>query len=174
MGVIEKAKANPPARLLTGLGISNVGRSAAQALMDHFGTFDALAAASEEDMTSVADIGPISAKCVYDYFHQERNLALIEKLKNAGVNMVQEIREVPASDLPLTGQTVVITGTLPDMSREEAAKLITDNGGKVTGSVSKKTSFLLAGEAAGSKLTKAEALGIPVLSLEELLERLNG
>ena len=174
LGVIEKAKANPPSRLLTGLGISNVGRSAAQALMDHFGTFDALADASEEDLTAVADIGPISAKCVYDYFHQERNLALIEKLKAAGVNMAQEIKAPPAADLPLSGQTVVITGTLPDMSREEASKLITDNGGKVTGSVSKKTSFLLAGEAAGSKLTKAESLGIPVLSLEDLMERLKG
>ena len=172
LGVIEKAKSNSPARLLTGLGISNVGRSAAQALMDHFGTFDALAAASEEDMTAVADIGPVSAKCVYAYFRQERNLALIEKLKSAGVNMVQEIKAAPAADLLLSGKTVAITGTLPDMSREEAAKLITDNGGKVTGSVSKKTSFLLAGEAAGSKLTKAQSLGIPVLSLEELMEQL--
>ena len=172
LGVIEKAKSNSPARLLTGLGISNVGRSAAQALMDHFGTFDALAAASEEDMTAVADIGPVSAKCVYAYFRQERNLALIEKLKSAGVNMVQEIKATPAADLLLSGKTVAITGTLPDMSREEAAKLITDNGGKVTGSVSKKTSFLLAGEAAGSKLTKAQSLGIPVLSLEELMEQL--
>ena len=172
LGVIEKAKENPPARLLTGLGISNVGRSAAQALMDHFGTFDALAAATEEEMTAVADIGPISARCVYDYFHQDRNLALVEKLKAAGVNMAQEVKKAPKSDLPLSGQTVVITGTLPDLSREEAAKLITDNGGKVTGSVSKKTSFLLAGEAAGSKLTKAQSLGIPVLSLEELIEKL--
>ena len=88
--------------------------------------------------------------------------------------MAQEIKAPPAADLPLSGQTVVITGTLPDMSREEASKLITDNGGKVTGSVSKKTSFLLAGEAAGSKLTKAESLGIPVLSLEDLMERLKG
>ena len=172
LSAIEKAKSNPPARLLTGLGISNVGRSAAQSLMDHFGSFDALASASEEDMTAVEDIGPISAKCVYEYFHQDRNLALMEKLKAAGVNMAQEIKAPPADDLPLSGQTVVITGTLPDMSREEAAKLITENGGKVTGSVSKKTSFLLAGEAAGSKLTKAQQLGIPVLSLDELLERL--
>ena len=88
--------------------------------------------------------------------------------------MAQDIKAPPAADLPLSGQTVVITGTLPDMSREETSKLITDNGGKVTGSVSKKTSFLLAGEAAGSKLTKAESLGIPVLSLEDLMERLKG
>lgn len=172
LGVIEKAKKNPPARLLTGLGISNVGKSAAQALMNHFGTFDALAAASEEDMVAVDDIGPISAKCVYEYFRQPRNLQVIEKLKAAGVNMAQEVVAPPAEDLPLSGQTVVITGTLPGMSREEAAQLVTDHGGKVTGSVSKKTSFLLAGEAAGSKLTKAQKLGIPVLTLEELLSKL--
>lgn len=172
LGVIEKAKKNPPARLLTGLGISNVGKSAAQALMNHFGTFDALAAASEEDMVAVDDIGPISAKCVYEYFRQPRNLQVIEKLKAAGVNMAQEAAAPPAEDLPLSGQTVVITGTLPGMSREEAAQLVTNHGGKVTGSVSKKTSFLLAGEAAGSKLTKAQQLGIPVLTLEELLSKL--
>ena len=172
LAAIEKAKENPPARLLTGLGISNVGRSAAQTLMDHFGSFDALAAATVEEMTAVADIGPISAKCVYDYFRQDRSRVLMEKLKAAGVNMAQEIKTAPAENLPLSGQTAVITGALPGMSREDAAKLITDNGGKVTGSVSKKTSFLLAGEAAGSKLAKAEELGIPVLSLEELLTRL--
>ena len=169
---IENAKENSPARLLTGLGISNVGRSTAQSLMDHFGSLDALALASEEEMIAVEDIGPISAKSVFDYFHQERSLQLMEKLKAAGVKMEQEIKHAPTSALPLTGQTAVITGTLPDMSREEAARIITENGGKVTGSVSKKTSFLLAGEAAGSKLTKAESLGIPVLSLHELLELL--
>ena len=124
-------------------------------------------------MTAVDDIGPISAKCVFDYFRQEKTLALIQKLKEAGVNMAQEVKTVTADDLPLSGNTVVITGTLPGMSREEAAQLIQDNGGKVTGSVSKKTSFLLAGEAAGSKLTKAQDLGIPVLTLDELKERLN-
>lgn len=173
LGIIEKAKENPPARLLTGLGISNVGKSAAQALMNHFGTFDALAEATEEEMVAIHDIGPISAKCVYAYFRQERNRTIIEKLKAAGVNMEQEILAPPAEDLPLSGQTVVITGTLPGMSREEAAQLVTNNGGKVTGSVSKKTSFLLAGEAAGSKLTKAQQLGIPVLSLEELQAKLS-
>lgn len=172
LGVIEKAKSNPPSRLLTGLGISNVGKSAAQALMNHFGTFDALAAATEEEMTAINDIGPISAQCVYAYFRQERNLSVIEKLKAAGVNMAQEILVQQTEGLPLSGQTVVITGTLPGMSREEAADLVKQNGGKVTGSVSKKTTFLLAGEAAGSKLTKAQELGIPVLSLEELLEKL--
>lgn len=173
LGIIEKAKSNPPARLLTGLGISNVGKSAAEALMNYFGSFEALSKATEEEMTAIDDIGPVSAHCVHSYFHQERNLIVIEKLKAAGVNMVQDIVAPPADDLPLSGQTVVITGTLHGISREEAARLITENGGKVTGSVSKKTSFLLAGEAAGSKLSKAETLGIPVLSLEDLKNKIN-
>lgn len=172
LGAIEKAKGNPPDRLLTGLGIANVGKSAAQALMNHFGTVDALAAASVEDMVAVDDIGPISAQCVYDYFRQPPNQAVLQKLKDAGVNMVQELAAKDTQGLPLDGKTVVITGTLPGMSREEAAQLIQEHGGKVTGSVSKKTSFLLAGENAGSKLEKANTLGIPVLSLEELQEKL--
>lgn len=173
LGAIEKAKSNSPDRLLTGLGISNVGKSAAQALMNHFGTFDALSAASEEDMVAIHDIGPISAHCVFTYFRQEHNQKVLQKLKEAGVNMAQEIVASPAEDLPLSGQTVVISGTLPEMSREEATRLIQRNGGKVTGSVSKKTTFLLAGENAGSKLAKAESLGIPVLTLEELQKKLS-
>lgn len=172
LAAIEKAKKNTPDRLLTGLGISNVGKSAAQVLMNHFGTFDALATASEEDMVAVNDIGPISAHCVYEYFRQTHNQKVVQKLKAAGVNMEQEIVTAPKEGLPLSGQTVVITGTLPDMSREEAAQLIQANGGKVTGSVSQKTTFLLAGENAGSKQTKAETLGIPILTLEELQTKL--
>lgn len=172
LGNIEKAKQNPPARLLTGLGISNVGKSAAQALMDRLGSFDALAAATEEELTAIDDIGPISAKCVAEYFQRESSRALLEKFKAAGVNMAQEIKTPPAEALPFSGKTVVITGTLPDVSREEAGQIITENGGKVTGSVSKKTSFLVAGENAGSKLEKAQALEIPVLSWPEVLERL--
>lgn len=173
LAAIEKAKKNTPDRLLTGLGISNVGKSAAQALMNHFGTFDSLATASEEDMVAGNDIGPISAHCVYEYFRQTHNQQVVQKLKAAGVNMEQEIVTAPKEGLPLSGQTVVITGTLPDMSREEAAQLIQANGGKVTCSVSKKTTFLLAGENAGSKQTKAETLGIPILTLEELQTKLS-
>lgn len=168
LAAIEKAKANSPDRLLTGLGISNVGRSAAQVLMRHFGTLDALVQASEEEMMAIDDIGPISAHCVYTYFRQPHNLAVLQKLKAAGVNLVQEVAQAPEGNLPLSGKTVVISGTLPGLSREEAAALIQRYGGKVTGSVSKKTSFLLAGEGAGSKLEKAHALDIPVLSLEEV------
>ena len=168
LAAIEKAKQNPPDRLLTGLGISNVGKSAAQALMNHFGTMDALAQATEEEMMDIDDIGPISAHCVYTYFRQPHSQVLLQKFKDAGVNMVQEVLPPVEGDLPLSGKTVVISGTLPGMSREEATQLIQRHGGKVTGSVSKKTSFLLAGESAGSKLEKATALGIPVLSLEEV------
>lgn len=117
---------------------------------------------------AIDDIGPISAHCVYTYFRQPHNLAVLQKLKAAGVNLVQEVAQAPEGDLPLSGKTVVISGTLPGLSREEAAALIQRYGGKVTGSVSKKTSFLLAGEGAGSKLEKAHALDIPVLSLEEV------
>ena len=172
LGNIEKAKRNSPDRLLTGLGISNVGKSAAQVLMNHFGSFDALSHAQEEDLMAVDDIGPISAQCVYAYFREAHNQKVLQKLKDAGVNMEQDIVTLPQEDLSLSGQTVVISGTLPDMSREEATQLIQSHGGKVTSSVSKKTAFLLAGDNAGSKLTKAESLGIPVLSLSELQEKL--
>ena len=172
LSAIEKAKKNPPDRLLTGLGISNVGKSAAQALMAHFGSLDTLATATEEELTAIDDIGPISAKCVGEYFQSPRSQSLLAKLKAAGVNMTQEMRSAPAGDLPLSGYTFVLTGTLPELSREEAAEVIQENGGKVTGSVSKKTSFLVAGEEAGSKLAKAEKLEVPVLSWPELLEKL--
>lgn len=140
--------------------------------MNHFGSFDALSHAQEEDLMAVDDIGPISAQCVYAYFREAHNQKVLQKLKDAGVNMEQDIVTLPQEDLPLSGQTVVISGTLPDMSREEATQLIQSHGGKVTSSVSKKTAFLLAGDNAGSKLTKAESLGIPVLSLSELQEKL--
>ena len=136
--------------------------------MNHFGTMDALAQATEEEMMDIDDIGPISAHCVYTYFRQTHSQILLQKFKDAGVNMVQEVLPPAEENLPLSGKTVVISGTLPGMSREEATQLIQRHGGKVTGSVSKKTSFLLAGESAGSKLEKATALGIPVLSLEEV------
>ena len=99
LGNIEKAKQNPPARLLTGLGISNVGKSAAQALMDHLGSFDALASATEEMLTAIDDIGPISAKCVAEYFQRESSQELIKKFKAAGVNMAQEIKPPEVSQL---------------------------------------------------------------------------
>ncbi len=168
LAIVEEAKENPPNRLLTGLGILNVGKSAAQELMAHFGSIQKLAAATEEELLTVPDIGPTTARCILEYFGQEVHQELVEKLAAAGVNLEQEIVTAQAGPKPLVGMSFVITGTLPGMSREEASALIEEHGGKVKGSVSAKTSYLLAGEEAGSKLTKAQSIGIPVLSLEDL------
>ncbi len=169
LAAIEKAKANSPARLLTGLGIPNVGKSASKALMDHLGSLNKLAEADEETLVNIPDVGEITARCIINFFREPRNVAILDKFRAAGVNMEQEITVSPGEKLPFTGLTFVITGTLPGISREEAGELITENGGKVTGSVSKKTSYLVAGEDAGSKLMKAQSLGTPVLNWEELL-----
>ena len=124
-----------------------------------------------EELIQVNDIGEISANSIYDYLHDDVNIDIINRLKAAGVNMVEEEKE-GASD-KFAGLTFVITGTLPTMGRKEAQELIELNGGKCSGSVSKKTNYVLAGEAAGSKLDKANALGVNVISEEELLSMLN-
>ena len=162
LAVIEDAKSRDADRLFTGFGIPNVGKSAAKSLLVHFGSIEKIADASVEEMVEVDDIGEITAKCIYTYFHEPANREILHRLKEYGVNTVKEQQSL-ASDAFL-GKTFVITGTLPTMSRKEAQSFIEENGGKVTGSVSKKTDYLLAGEAAGSKLDKANALGIPVLS----------
>lgn len=168
LAAIEKAKSNPPQRLLTGFGIPNVGKSAAKSLIAHFGSIPAVASAAEEELTAVSDIGTITAQSVVSYFQKEKAKTLLAKLADCGVNLTAEETAAASGGLPFSGKTFVITGTLPELSREEAAELIEKNGGKVTGSVSKKTSYLLAGEAAGGKLAKAERLGVPVLSLDGL------
>ena len=167
---IEQSKANSADKLLTGLGILNVGRSAAKALLDRFGTISALMEADTGELVEVEDIGEISAQCVVDYFAEQENRKLIERLSAAEVNLAVE-KEALQSEA-LGGKTIVITGTLPGMSRKEAAALVEANGGKVTGSVSKKTDYLLAGDNAGSKLTKAQDLGIAILTEESFLELL--
>ncbi len=164
---IEDAKANQPDRLLTGLGIQGVGKATARSLMNHFGTMEKLAAASQEELETVSDIGSISAEAIRRFFEDEENRRLLEEMKKAGVNMEAEIAE---TGTVFAGKTFVVTGTLPTMGRSEAAALIQRLGGKAAGSVSKKTSYVLAGENAGSKLTKAQQLGIPVISEEEFLE----
>ncbi len=168
LSVIEASKSNDADRLLTGLGIPNVGKSAAKELLDHFGDMDHLMEADMEKLTEVSDIGEVTALCIRDYFSEEANRRVIERLREYGVNFKKEKKEAASS--VFAGKTFVITGTLPSMGRSEAKDLIEANGGKVTGSVSKKTDYLVAGEAAGSKLDKAQALGIPVLSEEELLK----
>ncbi len=163
---IETSKKNDAYRLLTGLGISNVGKAAARAIMRNLRNFDALMNASSERLTEVEDIGEVSAECIRQFFAKEENRRLMKRLKEAGLTM--ECLEEENEDARFAGLTFVITGTLPTMDRKDAAALIEKMGGKVAGSVSKKTTYLLAGERAGSKRKKAEELGIPVISEEEL------
>lgn len=166
LAAIENSKKNAPWRLLCGLGILNIGKAAARSLLNHFGSFDKLVQASEEEIKEVNDIGDISAKQVYDFFQAEDNRKMLEKFKRAGVNMEQEIT---AAGGKFAGLIFVLTGTLTTMSRNEAAELIQSLGGKAASSVSKKTNYVVAGENAGSKLTKAENLGIKILSETEFI-----
>lgn len=163
---IEKSKQNEAWQLLTGFGIPNVGKAAAKAILKHFGSIPELVKASQEELTEVNDVGEITALSIRNYFKEEKNQRILERLEAYGVNMEQE--EATGQAATLEGLTFVITGTLPSMDRKEAAALIEAHGGKVTGSVSKKTNYLLAGENAGSKLTKAQDLGIEILTEEEL------
>ena len=171
LGVIEAAKANDAYRLFTGFGIPNVGKAAAKTLLSQFKDIEKIMELTVDELTQVNDIGEISAKSIYDYLHNPVNIDIINRLNSAGVNMVEEEKE-GATD-KLAGLTFVITGTLPNMGRKEAQELIELNGGKCAGSVSKKTSYLVAGEAAGSKLDKANALGVTVLDEEGLLALIN-
>ena len=166
LDAIERSKEASPVRLLTGLGIRNVGPSAAGTLMKKYRSLEALAAAGEEELTSLEDIGPTTARCVRDYFSDPGNLRLIEELKAAGV--VTGMPEEESAGDELAGMTVAVTGTLPTLGRREANEMIERHGGKPTGSVSSKTSLLVAGEAAGSKLTKARELGVRVIDEDEL------
>ncbi len=168
LDAIEGAKQRDAYQLLTGFGIPNVGKAAAKAVMKQFGTIENLAVASVEQLVEVPDIGEVSAGCIQRFFQDASNQEMIRRLKEEGVNMAY-IRQEGESER-FAGMTFVITGTLPNMERKQAAELIERNGGKVSGSVSKKTTYLLAGDNAGSKLTKAEALGVNVISEEKLLE----
>lgn len=167
---IEKAKANDPRRLVAGFGISGIGKAAARELMLHFKSVDKLAQADVEAIMAVNDIGEISSRAIYEYFRDPVNVDIIGRLKAAGVNM--ELRDSGILDGKLTGKTVVVTGTLPTLSRNEAKSLIEAHGGKAAGSVSKKTDYVVAGEAAGSKLARAQELGVPVMTEAEFLAML--
>ncbi|MFN2219112.1 MAG: NAD-dependent DNA ligase LigA [Anaerolineae bacterium] len=162
LAAIEASKERPASRLLTALGIQGIGGTAAQLLMDHFGSLEALAAASRDELEQIPGIGPKLAESVTDWFARETNRQVVDKLKAAGVRSEQEEVTV-AGPQPLEGLTFVITGTLPTLSREQAKELIEAQGGKVTGSVSSKTDYLVAGERAGSKLSKAEKLGVAIV-----------
>ena len=166
IGAIAASKEAGLERLVFALGIRNIGEVAAAALAARYGTLEALMDATAEEICTLSDFGAITASSVVDFFAHESNRRLCQKLIEAG--LLTASVATPAEDL-LEGLTFVLTGTLPTMSRDEAGALIKAKGGKVSGSVSKKTSYVVAGEAAGSKLTKAQSLGVPVISEEELL-----
>jgi DNA ligase (NAD+) len=170
IGAIQASKTQPLNRLLNALGIRHVGAIAAQLLAQHFGTMDALMAASANEILNVRGIGSTIANGVVAYFSDPSGKRLIEKLRQHGLNFT-EPRAVAAGGA-LSGKTVVITGTLPTLSRTRATAVIEAAGGRVTGSVSKATDFLVAGEEAGSKLDKAKSLGVEVIDEAELLRRI--
>ncbi len=169
LAAIERSKANDLSRLVFGLGIRQVGEKAAKVLASHFRTMDALCAAEVEELTEIDDVGGITAQCVVDYLSSSQAKDLIARLKSAGVNMESTAELV---DDRFAGMTFVLTGTLSRFDRKAAQALIEERGGKAAGSVSKRTSYVVAGEAAGSKLKKAEELGIPVLTEDEFAKML--
>ena len=165
---IEKSKSNDLFKLITGLGIRHIGAKSAKNLARKFRTIDNLMNASIEELSVQNDVGEITAKSIYDFFKEEQSIDLINKLKLAGVNM--ESLEEENTDNRFEGKTFVLTGALSKYSRDEASDIIEKLGGKTSGSVSKKTSYVLAGEDAGSKLTKAQNLGVTVITEEEFEE----
>ncbi|MBO5620950.1 MAG: NAD-dependent DNA ligase LigA, partial [Butyrivibrio sp.] len=168
---IEKSKENDPVRLLTGLAIRNVGKSTAREIMKHFDNLMDLAKVTKDGFLQIPDIGETTADDLYEFFHDEKTLMILTRMQELGLNMTA-VKDEGASD-KLAGMTIVVTGTLPTLGRKEAEELIVKNGGKASGSVSKKTSLVLAGEAAGSKLTKANELGIKVIDEQTFLDMLN-
>ena len=163
---IEKSKSNNLDKLVFGLGIRNIGDKAAAQLAERFGSMDAIRSATREQIAGIDGFGGIMAQSVAEFFAREGTADLLDRLAGAGVNMTWHGEPRGTA---LEGKTIVVTGTLPTLSRQEAEALIRQNGGKASGSVSKKTSYVLAGEAAGSKLTKAQTLGIPVIDETEFL-----
>ena len=166
LSAIEKSKSQDLSRLLFAFGIRQVGQKAGKILAQRFGSLDNLQSATVEELTQVNDIGAITAQSIVDWFASPQSQHLIARLKEAGVNMQAEQK---GEDQRFAGKTFVLTGTLDRFTRAEATKMIEDRGGKAAGSVSKKTTYVVAGEAAGSKLRKAQELGVPVLTQEEFL-----
>ena len=166
---IEKSKSNDLSRLIFGLGIRQVGEKAAKVLASHFRTMDALCAATAEELTEINDVGAVTAQCVVDYLGSAQARDLIGRLRDAGVNMESTAQLV---DERFAGMTFVLTGTLSRFERKAAQALIEERGGKAAGSVSKRTTYVVAGEAAGSKLKKAQELNIPILTEDEFAKML--
>jgi DNA ligase (NAD+) len=171
MDAIAASKSRPPARLLTALGIKGVGEVVAETLMDHYHSLDALATAPVEELQEVSGIGPVLAQSIADWFAQEPNRLVVEKLKRAGVTTAQARPELQEGSQPLADLTFVVTGTLPTLSRDAVKDFIKAHGGKVTDSVSANTDYLVAGENPGSKLTKAQRLGVSIID-EDALRRM--
>jgi DNA ligase (NAD+) len=172
LNALEKSKSTTLARFVYPLGIRHVGEATAKELANHFGNLDALLAASEEKFLEVADIGPVVARSIMAFLSDPLNLELIEQLRAAGIHWEESTRAADAPK-PLAGKTFVLTGTLPALTRDEAAAKIEAAGGKVAGSVSKKTSYVVAGEEAGSKLAKAQELGVAIIDEAGLLQLLD-
>lgn len=168
LNALEKSKSTTLGRFIYALGIRHVGEATAKELATHFGSLDALLDATEEQLLEVADIGPVVARSITTFLSDSQNRELIEQLRAAGIHWTESKRSEEAPK-PLLGKTFVLTGTLPTLTRDEAAEKIEAAGGKVAGSVSKKTSYVVAGEEAGSKLTKAQELGITIIDEPGLL-----
>ena len=164
---IEKSKTQPLPRFIAAMGIRHVGSASSEILAEEFNSLEAIKNADLETLKNIDQIGPIMAQSVFDYFHNEKNLVVIDKLLKAGVNPAAAAKK---KSQVLAGKTIVITGTLKNFSRSEIEQAIKDNGGKISSSVSKKTDFLLIGENPGSKFDKAQKLGIKVVSEEEFIE----
>jgi len=174
LAALERSKRTTLARFIYALGIRSVGEATARDLARHFGALDPLVAADEEALQEVEDVGPVVAMSIRRFFAEKHNRDVIDALRRHGVRWEEGKARPAAPAGRLAGKTFVLTGTLPDMTRDEAAALITSRGGKVTGSVSKKTDYVVAGADAGSKLAKAEALGIAVLDEDGLSKLLKG
>ncbi len=170
LDALQKSKSTTLARFIYALGIRHVGESTAKSLARHFGQLDVLLKAGEADILEVDDIGPVVAKSILGFLADPLNRELIEQLRAAGIHWDEQVVERKAT--PLTGKTFVLTGTLPTLRREQAQAMIESAGGKVSGSVSKKTSYVVAGDEAGSKLAKAAELGVPVIDEAALMKLL--
>ena len=171
MKQVEESKDRGLGRVLFGIGIRHVGANVGLVLAQHFGTLENLVVASEEDIAAVDGIGPKMAASVREFFATEQNMAVLERLRAAGVRLSEERAIAEDAPQPLAGLTFVLTGSLEKFTRKAAGDALKALGAKVTGSVSKRTSYVVAGASAGSKLTKAQQLGISVLD-EDALERI--
>ena len=168
---IEVSKQNPLEDLIFGLGIRQVGKKAAKILAKRFLTMDALMQASHDELTMIKDIGDITAQSIVAFFHEPKNIELINHLKAYGLRMDTEKEEIKESIF--TGKTVVLTGTLTQLTRNEAKAILEGLGANVSGSVSKKTDYVIYGEAAGSKLTKANDLGVATMDEETFMKEVS-